>query len=110
MIRSEIIKIIGEVLGNKEGFWLITGAAMVMYGIKLNTTDIDIGCTENFFRELQSNGYSVIKKNGYPNRIQINDFIEVLEGIEVTDIKYIEGIPVCTITDIVKFNLLCYFK
>ena len=43
MIRSEIIKIIGEVLGNKEGFWLITGAAMVMYGIKLNTTDIDIG-------------------------------------------------------------------
>ena len=54
MIRSEIIKIIGEVLGNKEGFWLITGAAMVMYGIKLNTTDIDIGCTENFFRELQS--------------------------------------------------------
>lgn len=33
-----------------------------MYGIKLNTTDIDIGCTENFFRELQSNGYSVIKK------------------------------------------------
>ena len=104
MIRSEIIKIIGEVLGNKEGFWLITGAAMVMYGIKLNTTDIDIGCTENFFRELQSNGYSVIKKNGYPNRIQINDFIEVLEGIEVTDIKYIEGIPVCTITDIVKFK------
>ena len=106
MIRSEIVKKVKKLFGyaNNNEYWLITGAAMVMYGIRTQTFDIDIGCTKEFFQELQNKGYSVIKKEGYPDRIQIDTYVEVLEGVEVTKIEYIEGLPVSAIADIIEFK------
>lgn len=106
MIKSEIIEKVKDlfVYANNKEYWLITGAAMVMYGIKTQTLDIDVGCTKEFFQDLQKKGYSVIKKDGYPDRIQIDTYVEVLEGLEVTKIEYIEGIPVSAIADIIEFK------
>lgn len=106
MIKSEIIEKVKDLFvnANNKEYWLITGAAMVMYGIKTQTFDIDVGCTKEFFQDLQNKGYSVIKKDGYPDRIQIDTYVEVLEGLEVTTIEYIEGIPVSAIADIIEFK------
>ncbi len=106
MIRREIVQKVKQIFAymSNNGYWLITGAAMVMHGIKTQTSDIDIGCTKEFFRELRNNGYTVIRQEGYPDRICIDFCIEILEGIEAKEVVYIEGIPVSSIIDIVNFK------
>ena len=34
-------------------YWLITGGAMVLYGAKEQTADIDLGCTSQLADQLQ---------------------------------------------------------
>ena len=106
MIKSEITESIKNIFSDisKDGFWIITGAAMVMHGIKTQTSDIDIGCTREVFQELINKGYSVIKEEGYPDRIQIDGCVEVLKEVKISKIEKIEGIPVASIADIVKFK------
>lgn len=106
MIRREIVQKVKQIFINmsNNGYWLITGAAMVMHGIKTQTSDIDIGCTKEFFEELRNNGHAVIRKEGYPDRICIESCVEILEGIETKEIVYIEEIPVSSIKDIITFK------
>lgn len=91
MIKSEITESIKNIFSDisKDGFWIITGAAMVMHGIKTQTSDIDIGCTREVFQELINKGYSVIKEEGYPDRIQIDGCVEVLKEVKISKIEKI---------------------
>ena len=106
--RIEIIKITKEIIEKftiKDGdLWLISGAALVMYGIKPFTSDIDIGCTEEFFNTLISQGFTREKKYDYENRICLGTNIEVFGGMKNTSIEYIEGVPVASIDDIICFK------
>ena len=40
-----------------DGFWLITGAALVLFGIREETGDIDMGCTSAAADRLEADGY-----------------------------------------------------
>ena len=40
-----------------HNYWLVTGAAMVMYGIRSSTADIDLGCDRELADRLEQDGY-----------------------------------------------------
>ena len=56
MDRKEIIGLLNEFPYPRQDYWVITGSAMVLYGIKEQTTDIDLGCSKKLGDELQRSG------------------------------------------------------
>ena len=45
MKKAEIIEKLSAFPYDLRSFWIITGAAMVLYGLRDETGDIDMGCT-----------------------------------------------------------------
>ena len=52
MIRSEIIKSIKDLNLSVNDYVIISGASMVLQGIKDQTNDVDIAVTEKLYNEL----------------------------------------------------------
>ena len=45
MNKQDIISRLKDFPYSREEYWVITGSAMVLYGIREQTHDIDMGCT-----------------------------------------------------------------
>lgn len=58
MDKQEIFIKLNEFPYSRDDYWVITGSAMVLYGIREETHDIDIGCTSAMADKLESEGYS----------------------------------------------------
>lgn len=98
MNKQEIIENLSLLPYSRDDYWIITGAAMVLYGIREQTSDIDIGCTTSMANRLEQAGYSYkITESGnrwfkFDNTIEIfenwlNDTITVVDGIQVITVQ-----------------------
>ena len=73
---------------------MITGEAMVLYGLRPKTHDIDLGCTSALADSLQADGYPVkIKENGL-RHIRFNQDIELIENYLFDKVQLVEGFQV----------------
>ena len=57
MKKAEILAKLNAFPYPPEDYWVITGAAMVLYGIREETADIDLGCTPKLADRLEAEGY-----------------------------------------------------
>ena len=98
MNKQEIIENLSLLPYSRDDYWIITGAAMVLYGIREQTSDIDIGCTTSMANRLEQAGYSYkITESGnrwfkFDNTIEIfenwlNDTVTVVDGIQVITVQ-----------------------
>ena len=55
--REEIIHFLKEAAFDSNEYWVTSGAAMVLYGMKDVTRDIDLGCTSHMADELENKGH-----------------------------------------------------
>ena len=58
--REEIVCLLKETGFHIEEYWVASGAAMVLHGIKDKTRDIDLGCTSELADKLERDGYPKI--------------------------------------------------
>ena len=58
MDKQEIINKLKDFPYSRDEYWVITGSAMVFYGIREQTHDIDMGCTTVMADQLVADGYS----------------------------------------------------
>lgn len=56
MNKQEIINKLNSFPYSKDEYWVITGSAMVLYGIREKTHDIDIGCSSLMADQLEKDG------------------------------------------------------
>jgi hypothetical protein len=89
-------------LPNKQ-YCVMTGAAMVLHGIKENTRDIDIACSEELFQDLLQKGYKLQQLKSF-ECIIIDDCIEIFRNWQAEDIVYIKNTPVADIYSIRKYK------
>ena len=54
--KEEIIRLLKEAAFDSNEYWVTSGAAMVLYGIKDVTRDIDLGCTSRMADDLENQG------------------------------------------------------
>ena len=87
----------------KDQYCVMTGAALVLHSIKLNTRDIDIGCSEELFQDLLQQGYKLQQVKSF-ECIIIEDCIEIFRNWQAENIVYIEDIPVADIYSIRKYK------
>ena len=52
--KEEIVCLLKEAAFGIDEYWVTSGAAMVLYGIRDTTRDIDLGCTSQMADRLES--------------------------------------------------------
>ena len=63
MNRQDILDILKEFPFDCKEYWVVTGGAMVLYGFREETSDIDIGCTKKMADQLEAAGCLIRKDN-----------------------------------------------
>lgn len=93
MKKSDILRRLQELNFDPTQYWLITGAAMVLYGIRAETGDIDMGCTSALADMLEAQGYSCRKGEDGSRKITLGDDVEIFENWLYDKVELHENIP-----------------
>ena len=104
MNRDELLRRLNELPFSKEDYWLITGGAMVLYGIRAETGDIDLGCTRKLAAELEANGYPVTVMPDGSKKICLSDDVEIFEEWLYDEAEILEGIPVISLKGLIEMK------
>lgn len=107
MNKIEIIKILKKYNFDKDKYLVISGAAMVLLGIKENTSDIDISVTKDYYNYLLKNYNCTFEKiNEYNREVYFIDNI-INFGIDYykKEIIFVEDFPVQIPENILKLKL-----
>ena len=101
--REDILRLLKDLDFLEDGCWLTSGAALVLYGVKETTRDIDLICTAELADQLEQRGFPVRKDGLDGTRIfQINDKVEVLEDWQTDEVIELEGLKIASLLSIRK--------
>lgn len=104
MNKQKIIEILKQLPFSKEDYWLVTGAALVLYNIREETSDIDIGCTTDLINKLINQGYEYKILNDNTKYIKYNQNIDIYENWLFDKVDYIDEIPVISIKGLIEMK------
>lgn len=99
--KGEIICLLQEAALDIGEYWVTSGAAMVLYGIKDMARDIDLGCTNKMADRLEEKGYFVEVLRDGTRRIVFSETIEIFENWVEDKVILFEGLPVVSIEGLV---------
>jgi hypothetical protein len=102
LYKEDIIRILEKMDLPINEYWITSGAALVIHGVKESTNDIDLGCTTNLFEQFLKKECKWRVGNGNLRIVEINDTIEMLENWFVDEIVFIDGLPVGSLESIKK--------
>ena len=100
MKKKDIITKLDEFSYIKDGIWLITGAALVLWGVKDNTADIDMGCTSEVANQLEADGYLYRVMSDGNRWFKLDGDIEVFENWLYDSVEFVEGVPLMSLQGI----------
>ena len=80
MNRQEILDQLKAFPYDRDEYWVVTGGAMVIYGIKDQAGDIDLGCSVKMADRLESDGYLFGRTKDGNRWFRIGESIEVFES------------------------------
>ena len=107
MNKEEILKVLKKYNFDKDKYIVISGAAMVLLGIKEKTNDIDIAIKEEYYDYLLNNYSCTFERvNEHNNKIYfIDDVINFSSSYYKSNFVLVDDIPVQTIEDILELKL-----
>ncbi|MDP4145491.1 MAG: hypothetical protein Q8936_13565 [Bacillota bacterium] len=100
LYKEDIITIVKDMNLPANDYWISSGAALVIHGVKEFTKDIDLGCTEKLWDYLLQNGYSYRVEKDNSNIISINDNVEIIKNWFVDEKEFIEELPIASLESI----------
>ena len=103
LTKSDILRIAGSLDFLNEDCWLTSGAALVLYGVKETTRDVDVICTAEMAGRLEAAGYP-FKRDGLDGTriFAVNEQVEVLENWETEAVTQVEGLRTASLLSIRK--------
>lgn len=78
MNKEELLKLIASLKIDKDEFWILSSAALVLRGILLDAGDLDIAVTEKGLEQLKEN-YDLIEN---PRGYIVNDKVECIVDVK----------------------------
>ena len=104
MDKTEIIEELNRFPYSKKDYWVLTGGAMVLYGIKEQTSDIDLGCSLKLADELERDGFFFRFTESGRRHFKYEDNIEIFENWIKDTVTLIENVPVVTIPGLIEMK------
>ena len=98
--KQDIINILNEKQYPKKEYWITSGAALVIYGVKMETMDIDLGCTTFLADLLIEKGMPWRVAGDGTRIISVKDDIELLENWCGDEIIEVHGFSVSSLDSI----------
>ena len=102
--KKQIIARLEELHLDDTKYWLITGGAMVLYGLREQTSDIDLGCTSNLANLLQQEGFPVERMPDGTRKIVVAEDVEIFENWLEDKVERFEGVPVISIRGLIEMK------
>ena len=88
----------------EEEYWVAAGSAMVLYGIKEETGDIDLGCSSKLADRLEAEGYPAENLADGSRKFLMGRDIEVFEGWLFDRVESADGFPVISLKGLVMMK------
>lgn len=101
MKKRDILVRLEELGFDRNDYWVITGSAMVLYGIRENTHDIDLGCTSALADRLEQQGFPTSRMEDGTRKITIGDDIEIFENWIYGTVQDADGVPVISLDGLI---------
>ena len=102
--KEDIIRLLKEAAFDGQEYWVASGAAMVLYGVKDATRDIDLGCTSQMADELERKGYDTEVLHDGTRRIVYSQTIEIFENWIEDKAVSVEGLPVVSVDGMIAMK------
>ncbi|WP_326513457.1 hypothetical protein [Clostridium intestinale] len=100
--KNYIIKMLNDLNLPPSEYWITSGSALVMHGVKQYTKDIDLGCTNSLWDFFLQNGHMFRVGKDNSKIMQINEYVEVIKEYHVEEIEFVEGLPTGSLKSIKK--------
>ena len=97
MTKEEVLRTLRALPFAPEDYWLITGGAMVLYGFRPETGDVDLGCTAALADRLEAEGCLQGRAPDGMRHFHLGERIELFENWMADAVTEYEGVPVVTV-------------
>ena len=104
MKKADILEKLREFPYPREDYWISTGGAMVLYGIREETHDIDMGCTSALADRLEADGYPPKRLSDGSRSFHIGADIEVFENWLDGEVEQLDGVPVVSVDGLIAMK------
>lgn len=104
MDKRELLGLLKAFPYSPDDYWIVAGGAMVMYGIRPQTHDIDLGCNEQMADSLEADGYLVRTNPDGRRYFRYSDDIEISEGWLNDTFGKVDGYNVISIKGLLEMK------
>ena len=94
MTRADILERLRALDWPADEYWLVAGGAMVLYGLRPETHDLDLGCTTARADALEAAGVPFEEmSDGSGRRFTVSGDVEVFENWLMDRGELVDGVP-----------------
>ena len=104
MDKNELIEALNRFPYDRREYWVVAGGAMVLYGMREETQDIDLGCTMKLADILEEDGHLTGRTEDGNRRFRYSDSIEVFENWLSGSIMDTEGIQAISLDGLLEMK------
>lgn len=98
MTRADILERLRALDWPADEYWLVAGGAMVLYGLRPETHDLDLGCTTARADALEAAGVPFEEMpDGSGRRFTVSGDVEVFENWLMDRVELVDGVPVVSL-------------
>ncbi len=102
--KQSLLRRLGELAFPEGEYWVVAGGAMVLYGFRPQTHDIDLGCTPRLADELERQGRRVSRGADGRRKIAYSDDVELFENWLEGEVETVDGVPVVSVDGLVRMK------
>lgn len=96
MTKQEILERLAALELDAGEYWVVAGAAMVLYGLRERTHDIDLGCTATLADALERRAPAEHAPDG-ARMFRLGEDVEIFENYRIGPVTEVCGVPAVTL-------------
>ncbi len=104
MNRTQVMQLLKTLDFDKKDYWVLAGGAMVLYGLRAETGDLDLGCTTALADALEAKGYAPVLMKDGTRKIQYSEEIEIFENWLYDRVETLEDFPVISLSGLLTMK------
>ena len=104
LTREDIQRRLAESGLDLNRCWLTAGGALIFYGLRTVTADIDMGCTSSLADELEAAGHPMEWGEEGRRRFHLPGCIDLSENWAEGTVTMMDGVPVVSLEDVLALK------
>lgn len=104
MTKEDLLRRLEELGFDRKEYWVVSGGAMVLYGLREKNHDLDLGCTATLADRLENRGYPITRFPDGTRKITFAEDVELFENWIYDTVTEVEGVPVISLEGLIAMK------